>query len=231
MKQAILSSVDVLPQLANVVGTSGRLNAFRAVQPYFDFDTIEFPRPLGAVPPPGSLIHAGSTSSVIINPADTDAFTLPIDPLQRLTLAVTPLGGTLQPDVSVFDPDGLLLSRVITATPGQKALLDNIGLLGLQGGTMRIVVAGAAGTTGAFSIDAALNAGLEIESALGPSNNSLATAEFLTSSFVPLREFTGGISPSRGGVIGQLAPQLTGGPADSDYYRLDLEAGQSPRSP
>src|SRR5262249_41611230 len=68
----------------------------------FDTDApaaAAFPTPLTARLPVGSLVYDRAASGVNSSAADTDSFTLAVDPGQRISLLVTPLSAGLQPTV------------------------------------------------------------------------------------------------------------------------------------
>jgi hypothetical protein len=161
----------------------------------FDLDigTAAFPTPLTAKSPAGSLIYDPSVSGLISPSGDTDTYTINVDPGQTITVLVDP-ASTLQPTIELRDSGGTVLGTATAAADGQDAVLQTVPT---AADTYSIVVSGAAGTTGLFSLDVTLNAALESESHNGPSNDTLATAQDINASFVPLLK-----GATRGAVLG-----------------------------
>ena len=165
-----------------------------------DIPTQAFPTPLTAKDPAGSLIYDPSASDTINYAGDTETYTLAVDPGQTISVLVTANSPGLQPTVTVFDPSNTNLGTATAAVAGQNALLQTVATT--TGGTYSIAVGGANSTTGSFTVRVTLNAALENEGILASaSNNTLATAQDINSSFVTLA--TPQASASRGAVLGQ----------------------------
>src|SRR5262249_14561235 len=78
---------------------------------------------------------------------------------------------------------------------GQEAVLQTVPVS--LGGTYTILVSGAAGTTGGYTVQVYLNAAVEAEEHGGPRNDTLATAQDLEPAFLPLTT-----SADRAAVVG-----------------------------
>jgi hypothetical protein len=159
-----------------------------------DLATQAFPTPLSAVNPAGGLIYQGSVSDTIVSSTDTDNYVISLAAGQTLTALVKP-GTGLQPSVAITGPGGTVLGTAGGAAAGQNALLETVPVA--TAGTYTIAVAGAAGTTGAYTLTATLNAALETQANGGAGDNTQATAQDIDGSFAGL-----GGTASRGAVLG-----------------------------
>jgi hypothetical protein len=148
--------------------------------------------------PQGSLIYNSSTAGNIGLAGDTDNFTLTIDPNQTVTVIITGSGG-LQPSVELRKPDSTVIGSATGAADNQLALLQTAPAP--TGGTYTFTVSGAGGTTGDYTLQVILNAAKELEGTIpDATNNTLATAQNIDSSFIKLR--TSLASAKRGAVNG-----------------------------
>lgn len=180
---------------------------------HVDIDQGPLP-PLAEVPPLGGLVHRTSTAGSI-GPADRDVFTIALDASQRFTIVVEP-DGALQPAVEVRDPDGVPVGQTTAQAPGRAIVLPS--LAAESPGTYRIRVSGASDTTGAYTIDAVLNATVEQEAHGGTANDDPRGAQDLDAGFHPL----GIASAEHGAVLGS-----GDGPGSADWYRLSLNDGST----
>jgi uncharacterized repeat protein (TIGR01451 family) len=174
--------------------------------------TSAYPTPLAGELPSGSLIYDPSVSGTISGGNPSDSYTLALDSGQTLTVLVTPAAG-LQPSVAVYDPANSLLGTATAGAAGSAALLQCVPVA--SAGTYTFVVSGASGT-GSYTARATLNAALENEAYGGAANDTIATAQDLSSTAVALA--TGA---DRMAVLGGIA-----GAADTDVYSFSLSAGQ-----
>jgi hypothetical protein len=141
-----------------------------------DLVTASFPTPLTAKNPLGSLIYDPSATGFITPAGDTDSFTLSVDTGQTITVKVAPTSSTLQPSVQLIDPSGALIGSSAAGGANQNALLQTVAAA--MGGTYQIVVGGAGGSTGSYTVQATINAGLENEgNILGVTNNIPTSSE------------------------------------------------------
>jgi fibronectin-binding autotransporter adhesin len=197
-------------------GASGITDAYGNPGPTYtgnytlDFSTVAYPLPLTAVMPAGSLIYDPIVSGNISPAGDTDSFTLALNAGQTLTLLAAAAGG-LQPRVDLTGP-GLSVSALASAA-GQAALLQSqaIGTTG----TYTITISGLNSTTGAYTLQATVNAALQNAQAGGPTNSTQATAQDISSSFLGL-----GGGGSRGAVVGTLSA-----PTGSAFTSADFTSG------
>ncbi len=183
-----------------------------------DVGTVPYPTPLTGVSPAGSLIYDPSVTGLINFAGDTDTFTLGVDAGQTITLLVTPTSAGLRPSVQLLGPTGAVLGSATAGTAGQNALLETVPAT--AGGTYRFVVSGAGGTTGNYTLQATLNAALEVEGNIpGVNNDTWPTAQDLIGSFVTLQTPQGGA---------QRAAVLGGNPsaAQVPVTTYDFESGQ-----
>ena len=164
--------------------------------------------------PLGSLVQNASVDEAIALAGEVDEYLPGLDAGQSLTVTVIS-GQTLQAVIDVYEPDGTLLDSAVAAAPGEALLLQALPIT--AGGTHVVQVSGTAGTTGDYVLRFLLNAAVEDEDFGGPDNNSHPAAQLLDSRFLSL----GGGAGDRAAVVGTAAP------ADDDYFRFSLDAGQS----
>src|SRR5262245_57604247 len=181
--------------ITDVFGNAGA--AFTGVY-VVDIGTVPYPTPMLAKNPQGSLIYDPSITGNIGFAGDTDSFTIAVDPAQTLTAIVTGSGG-LQASVELRNPDSTLIGSATAAAANQPALLQTAPAA--TGGTYTFTVSGAGGATGNYSLQVILNAARESEGTIsGATNDTLATAQNINSSFIALK--TSLASAQRGAVNG-----------------------------
>ncbi len=182
-----------------------------------DIGTVPYPTPLSSEPPAGSLIYDPTATGIVSFAGDTDSFTLNIDPGQTITVLLTPTSAALQPTVQVLNPASAVIASATAAAAGQNALVQTV--TAATGGTYTFSVSGAGGTVGNYTLRFVLNAALEQEGLLaGSSNNTRATAQDLSGSFVNLQ--TDLASASRAAAVGGDVLALT------PITTFDFESGQ-----
>jgi Ca2+-binding RTX toxin-like protein len=137
-----------------------------------DLDSEAYPIPMAPKLPPGSLIYDPTLTRVINSADDADTYLLPVDAGQTITVLVTAAGSSLQPQVEMFDPDGISLADDAAAGPGLPAILHSIPTT--TAGTYEITVNGVGASVGRYSIQILLNAGVELEHNGGNSNETTA---------------------------------------------------------
>lgn len=170
---------------------------------------IAFPTPLAAVTPAGSLIYQNTASGTITS-GSSDTYTLAIAAGQTLSLVITPASG-LRPQVALSGP-GVSVSNS-SAAAGAPAVLQTVAIG--SAGTYTFVVSGVSGTTGAYTIQAYLNAALSTATVGGASNHSIATAQNIDGSFVGL-----GGSAQRGAALGTITSSI--GPDGFGYSAVAI---------
>ena len=179
----------------------GNLGAAFSASYGVDIGTMPLPVALAPVAPLGSLIYDAATSDGIGPTGDVDTFTLPLAPGQTLSVLVTPTGSGLQPSVQFLDPTNTPIGTATATAAGQNALIQATATTGTSG-VYKIVVSGAAGTVGGYTVQVTLNAAQELEGTIaGATNNTLATAQDINGSFISLTSPAS--SAQRGAVLGQ----------------------------
>jgi subtilisin family serine protease len=146
-----------------------------------DFGTVPFPAPLAAATPAGSLIYDGTVSGSIGLVGDVDRFTLSLLAGQVISIVADP-NGSLQPSLTLLNPASAVIGSSTAAAGGLSTVVN--GIIAPSTGIYTIELAGAAATTGSYSVRVLLNAHAEGESHDGGSNNSLATAQALSSDLI-----------------------------------------------
>ncbi|HEX3870669.1 MAG TPA: ELWxxDGT repeat protein, partial [Pirellulales bacterium] len=179
---------------------------------YLDINSVALPTPTAVIIPNGSLIYSTQVSTYDIGYAgDTDSFTLAVDAGQTISVVLTS-ATTLQAQIDVT---GGIESIASAASRGFDVVVQPVVVTST--GTYTVTVSGLSGSTGAYNLQVILNAAIETEPHNGSTNATLATAQSITSSFISL-----GGNASRGAVVGTIS-----GPADQDWYRLSLTAGDT----
>jgi hypothetical protein len=157
--------------------------------------------------PSGGLIYNGSVDGAIAAPAETDSYTQTLDGDQTIALVAHPSAPDLQPTITLSGPDDTVLAAVTAPAPGADAVLQAFPIQ--QAGTYTFSVTGESSSTGAYTLQAILNAGVELEGHGGPGNDTLSVAQALDATAVPV-----GGANDRLAVLGTIA----GGPALGDVY-------------
>ena len=195
-------------------------------------------------------MYESTVTRVIAPAADSDSFTLSIDPGQTITVVVNS-AATLQPKVELFRVKGKSLDRFGRASAdaaGQDAVIQTIRTPGTLAGqrpdpqTYQVTVSGVSGTTGRYDLQVILNAAVEEENHDGRLNDTRAKAQDLTDAFLSLNSASAnGSGPERAAVLGQIRPGTSTGdvsvdgpappaalqPDPGDFYSLSLKAAQS----
>jgi len=160
-----------------------------------EFGTLAYPTPLAAERPLGSLIYDPSVDASLLDGADTDAFTLVLDPGQTLTVVLEAGDPGLQAHLDVAGPGGALATGQADAA-GENIVVNGVPVA--TAGTYTVTVSSLAGS-GDYQLRVILNADQELEDVADAanSNDALATAQDIDASFL---ELGGGMG--RGGVLG-----------------------------
>jgi hypothetical protein len=180
-----------------------------------DTDTVvAYPTPLSPKAPSGSLIYDPTVTNVIAPAGDSDQFTLNVNAGQTMTVVVQ--SPTLQGTITLTDPNGKQIGSGTASAVGKDAVLQTVPVT--VGGTYTLSVGGASGTTGLFTARIILNSAVQNELHGGPSDDTIATAQDLTSAFLSLGTAGGsraavlgevpGGAPSGGVVIGERKDQF-----------------------
>ncbi|OQW95780.1 MAG: hypothetical protein BWK77_06885, partial [Verrucomicrobia bacterium A1] len=177
-----------------------------------DATTVGYPVPLQPKEPLGSLIYDPFVTAFITPAADTDRYTIAVNTGQTMTVVIRP-DTNLQPSVQLFEPWGSLAAEAVGATAGAAAVIQTARVWGP--GTYAMVVSGSGVSTGRYSLQVILNAAQEEEDVGGSSNNTLAAAQSIEDSFIPLVN-----GADRGAVLGTAE----GGPL-VELLDQDFESG------
>ncbi|MEO1995061.1 MAG: LamG-like jellyroll fold domain-containing protein, partial [Planctomycetaceae bacterium] len=167
--------------------------------------------PVGA---PGSLIFDPPVNGSISVAGEVDGYTISLDPGQTITVVLTATG-SLQGTAEVLDTEGTLLGTSTAAAVGEDVTLQT--LTAASAGAYTLNINGASGTTGDYTVEVILNAAVEVEEFGGTSNNSTATAQDLTASFI----VPAAGAEQRGAVIGSAQS------ATDDVFSFFLNIGDS----
>jgi protocatechuate 3,4-dioxygenase beta subunit/glutamine cyclotransferase len=176
-----------------------------------DIVSQAYPTPLGGKAPAGSLIYDPSVNGTIGFVGDTDTYTLPLAAGQQLS-AVMSVDPGLIGTITVLDPGGNTVATATGSGAGATVVLESAPVN--LAGTYSIVVGGSGGTTGAYNLQAILNAAYKQSS---DNIGSIPQAYSLDNAFISL-----GTTPyaDRAGVLGNFG-------TESDYYGFHLDAGES----
>lgn len=159
----------------------------------FETDVATLPLRLEQVLPLGSWVHRATHTGRMAAAVDVDRFTIDLDAGQTVAALLT-LAGGLQASLEMFSPS-LQSMGVSTANGANETLL--IQSLPVEtSGTYTFEIVGLNGTTGTYSIEAILNAAVDV-GIVGQLNHDITTAQSLANDFLSL-----GNSASRAGVMG-----------------------------
>jgi methionine-rich copper-binding protein CopC len=175
--------------------------------------TAAVPTPFTAVPPLGDEIYTTSDTHVLVTSTDVDNLTANLNPGQTLTVVITPTTATLQPVITILDPNNNKIGTATAPAAGQVAVVETATVS--TGGIYTVQVSDAGGNLGLYTVAEYLNAYVKT----GASNVSIATAQDLSSSSIAL----GSGKADRLAVVGSIP----GGSDSQDYYSFNLAAGQS----
>jgi subtilase family serine protease len=179
-----------------------------------DRGSTGFPVPLVELPPAGALVYRGSVAGLLNGDGDLDAFTIELDAGQTLSLRLKPAFGSFQSKLEVLDQELSLRSTVAATGAGQTLTLDSMSIA--LPGTYVVQVRSLAGS-GAFTLEALLNASFEAESIGGAGNNDISNAQDLRPAFFDL-----GDGASRAAILGSA----DGLGNSSDLYRIHLNTNE-----
>jgi subtilisin family serine protease len=150
---------------------------------HLDAITTPYPVPFERVEPAGSMIYDPTASAFVTPAGDADEYTMSLDAGQTLTLLVEPDEG-LRPSAEVSGPGGASLGGGQSVAAGSNLWVQTVPVD--AAGTYTIVVSGAGGSTGGYTVHAYLNTAFEDEAQGGSANNSLLAAQPLDAAFIDL---------------------------------------------
>ncbi|MEE8450983.1 MAG: pre-peptidase C-terminal domain-containing protein, partial [Thermoguttaceae bacterium] len=188
------------------------------IEPFGVDLTLPFPPPVNAKAPLGSLIYQSElTGAAIDHWGDTDAFTIDVDPGQTMTVEITN-DGWLEATVEIRDSAGNTIAAPPALPYPWHIVTSTARTNPTQPETYTIVASGEfVPQESDYGLELILNGAVEAETFGGHFNDSAATAEDLSASFIDLG--TG----QRGAVLGRLSTDTLG----EDWYRFTLDDGQS----
>ena len=175
-----------------------------------------FPGNFAPVEPLGSLIYEASASGELDAGMQFDNYTLDLEADQTISIVIDP-SPSLGLLVSLQDPDGKSIASGMDRSGVDGVVIQTVPIS--ESGVYTLAIGSRPQTTGTYTARVILNAAVEMESYDGQTNDTLATAVALNTSFIPLDTETA----DRGAVLGTLPIDTT----DTDWYRFDLTDGQS----
>ena len=167
-----------------------------------------------AADPSGSLIFMLPISGDISVGGEIDAYDVSLDMNQTVSVTLR-TDSSLQGILGIFDSSDGLLASMPAAGTGDPVVLQTVPAD--DAGAYSVKVGGVSGTTGAYRVEIVLNAMVEAEQFGGVTNDTILTAQDLTTSFIVPAAGT----EERGAVLG------TAQSATSDIYSFGLETGES----
>jgi hypothetical protein len=136
-----------------------------------------------AAPLGGLLYQQENFADQFAAASETDSFTLNLDANQTATILFEPLDASLQARLTVLDPGSSTLATADAGGAGQRVLLQTVPLA--NEGLYQIDVTSLTGS-GDYELSFYLNAMLDEEIDGGGGNDSVATAQSILGSQVPL---------------------------------------------
>lgn len=204
-----------------------------------DYGVVPYTTPLTPLAPLGGGVYDPVINGSISAGGDVDGFTLQVPANQLISVKVGASSGTLQPQVTIVDPNGQVVGLATAVAAGGELIFS--GNAPTIAGTYTISIGGANNTTGGYHVQLILNAALEQEPAGGTANNTPATAQNLDTAFVEMggggqrAAVLGRTDAPVGSLLNELEPNNTRATADiadlnflatptSNLYQLNLSA-------
>ncbi len=131
----------------------------------------------------GSLQVQQTFSGKIQAIGDVDTFTLALEANQSITVTVVG-DATLQPTISILDPNAILQGSSVSVAPGTPAIVQSLATN--VAGTYSVQVSSIAATIGDYELVLIVNGDAELETLGLATNDTLATAQNLDNSFIEL---------------------------------------------
>ena len=202
-----------------------------------DFGTVPYTKPLTPLAPLGGGVYDPIVNGTIGAAGDVDGFTLQVPANQLISVKVGANSGTLQPQVTIYDPNGLIVGQATALSAGGELVFS--GNAPTIAGTYTISIGGANSSTGGYHVQVILNAALEQEPAGGTTNNTPAGAQNLDTAFVEIggggqrAAVLGNTDVPPGSLLSEQEPNNTRATADvadlnfvavpsSNLFHLDL---------
>ncbi len=155
--------------------------------------------------PLGSLVYDATISGNVSAADAIENLLVDLDAGQTLSISLVP-EASLQATVTLTDSAGTPIGSAVADTAGQTVVLNAIPIS--SAGQHNLLVRGVAGTTGTFSGRLVLNALLEEEGRGAAANNTIATAENLADSWIPVAATAGERAAALGSADG--SPDVVG---------------------
>jgi hypothetical protein len=178
---------------------------------HFAVDSNDVALQFSAAPLAESTVHMASSSGSIANGSDVDSFHFSVDANQFVTL-VLDASNTLRGSLELLDSSGAVVATRTASAAGTDVVLQSSIL---PAGNYSIRVTPLDGTSGGYTMRAALNADIERGLYGGVRNDSMATAQPLDTSVLDL-----GSQIRRGAVVGRFPVT-----AADDRFRDSFESG------
>lgn len=159
-----------------------------------DITTAPYHADFEPAQPFGSLVYDATAEGEIGFAGDVDRFTVDVDDDQTITIVVQS-DEDLQGAVELIDPNDRKIAGATASAAGQAAVIRTIGPT--VAGTYTVAVSGKHSTIGTYAVSLVFNAAVELEKYGSVDNDTLAAAQDIDDSFIPL----GFPSAERGAVI------------------------------
>jgi subtilisin family serine protease len=181
-----------------------------------DAAVLAFPalRPLGW---DGSLVYQGAINDKLRFGTDTDSYTLQIDAGQRVTWLLD-AASSLRSTITLVGPDGQVVDGLSAAAAGQSVALQTAPVD--QAGLYTLVVSSLGGSSGAYNLNAYLNAAVETGSFSDSENTTLGSAQDLDGAFFSV-DGQGG-SAERASIVRTRGEEVL---LQEDFENTTLSAG------
>jgi len=220
-----------------ITDLAGNPSVAYAITLDLDFGTVPYTTPLTPLAPLGGGVYDPVVNGTIGAAGDVDGFTLQVPASQLISVKVGANSGTLQPQVTIYDPNGQVVGQATAASAGGELVFS--GNAPTIAGTYTVSIEGASSSTGGYHVQVILNAALEQEPAGGTTNNTPATAQNLDTAFVEIggggqrAAVLGNTDASIGLLLGEQEPNNTRATADvadlnfvavpsSNLFQLDV---------
>ena len=164
---------------------------------------VAFPTPLAPETPLGSLVFDTSVRGTIHVADDSDGYAIDLDAGQTVTVVLATSGG-LQGSIELREPGGASVATAAAAGQDETVVLQTAPAV--NAGTYRVLIGGAAASTGGYTAQLIVNAAVEWERYGGSTNDTLAAAQNLSGNLIDLG---GGLQ--RAAVLGEHLTALVQG--------------------
>ena len=183
----------------------------------FTTDITIIPLPAVMLPrlPLGSLVYEATIPGLINAAGDTDSYLIDFDISQTVSVLIEPSAG-LMGQVELLGPSNTVLATASGSAPGEAFVIQTVDNTLAGPGLYTIRVSEVGGTTGSLALTLILNAAVEDESVSGTDNDTLAAAQDIDGSSIPLAA----------GLIHRLAVLGEVDASAEDYFNFTLQGGE-----